>query len=146
MLITPPTPFPAHKALHWLIMASQEDPDYAGVVDAFNSLYVHVLLDVLSRREAYISSALRLNSNYCNVAVIGEPFLVRSAWKRLWNDAYNLAFLVFDWLLGLRWEISLFWKGASIGATTLYVTTRYMTLLENVLYLIQFSQVSGEVS
>ncbi|KAM5534962.1 hypothetical protein V8D89_011335 [Ganoderma adspersum] len=84
-------------------MASQEDPDYAGVVEAFNSL---------------------LNSNYCNVAAI--------------------AFLVFDWLLGLHWEVSLFWTGASIGATILYATTRYMTLLENLLFLIQFSQLSDE--
>ncbi|KAI1790134.1 hypothetical protein LXA43DRAFT_891607 [Ganoderma leucocontextum] len=88
-------------------MASQEDPDYAGVVDAFNSLYAH---------------------------------------NKLSNTAYILAFLVFDWLVGLRWEMSLFWTGASIGATTLYATTRYMTLLDNVIFLIQFSQLSDEVS
>lgn len=61
-------------------------------------------------------------------------------------NAYHAAFLVFDWLLGLHWEVSLFWTGASIGATTLYATTRYMTLLENVLFLVQFSQLSDEVS
>lgn len=69
----------------------------------------------------------------------------RPWWNELLN-AYHAAFLVFDWLLGLHWEVSLFWTGASIGATTLYATTRYMTLLENALFLVQFSQLSGEVS
>lgn len=128
-------------------MESQGDANYAGVVDEFNSLYVlELALEVLKRLYLTDSRTGRLNSNYCNVAAIGTPFVAHSYQTKVSNNAYHLAFLFFDWLLGLRLEISLFWTGASTAATALYATTRYMTLVENVIYVIQLSQMSDKAS
>ena len=54
----------------------------------------------------------------------------------------HTAFLVFDWMIGFPRELRLFWRDASIGATSLYAATRYLTLVTNLLYTMELSEFS----
>ncbi|TBU29909.1 hypothetical protein BD311DRAFT_659941 [Dichomitus squalens] len=86
-------------------MADQGDPDYAGVVQVFDSF---------------------LTGNYLSAAA--------------------MAFLAFDWIIGLPREIQLFWGNASVGATSLYAGARYLTLFCNIIYTLELFEMSTERS
>ncbi|EJF63349.1 hypothetical protein DICSQDRAFT_168230 [Dichomitus squalens LYAD-421 SS1] len=79
--------------------------------------------------------------DYAGVVQVFDNFLTGN-----YLSAAAMAFLAFDWIIGLPREIQLFWGNASVGATSLYAGARYLTLFCNLIYTLEVFEMSTERS
>ena len=54
-------------------------------------------------------------------------------------------FLVYEYIITADREVTLFWNGRMDGATVLFLSNRYLTLIVNMWNLVEFGQFTDEV-
>ena len=57
-----------------------------------------------------------------------------------------LVFFLYEYLITLDREVGMIWKRGFSGATTLFLSNRYLMLLDIVFGLVEFGQFSDKVS
>ena len=72
----------------------------------------------------------RVKDYYCTLSALSESWLVRTLLLVSWMVLKLLtALLIFENALTLDREVSLFWKRKVTGASALFLSSRYITLL-----------------
>ena len=78
----------------------------------------------------------RMISSYCGTAAIGEPCLLSRIAFALCADnstSFCAVFLIYDYTITFGREVDAFWSWRFSGATVLFLSNKYLTLLNHLL-------------
>ena len=120
--------------------------DIANIISGVFSLYVPSApstLDLLLMPKPFPGPGFRRAENYC--ANAGSSIMFSQDCTNSSDKISHLALVIYEYLITLRREAQLFWRGKWTGATVLFFFNRYLSLIVYICGFVGNAHISAQV-